>query len=247
MNRRSFENESRRGRGMDYSPRFREERNDNETSLPEHDLEARGDRDYNENDRGRRFDNDDSASASREFYDQDPYGQRGGNISFGRRYNNEDYLRSESTRNSSPSRFANNVGTGYGQGRRSSSSELDPRWSPYQQGRYAGVGPKGYTRSDDRLKEDICESLTRHSDIDASEIEVEVKNGEVTLSGAVPERTMKYLAEDIAERCQGVKDVHNQIKMKKADREESYGSKSTSSSANSTAAKKSSNPAGSNH
>ncbi|MEN0059300.1 MAG: BON domain-containing protein, partial [Bdellovibrio sp.] len=76
-------------------------------------------------------------------------------------------------------------------------------------------GPRSFTRSDDRVKEDVCERLTRHSAIDAADIEVEVKEGEVTLSGSVPERRMKHLAEDCCEHCYGVKEVTNNIRVKK--------------------------------
>ena len=82
---------------------------------------------------------------------------------------------------------------------------------------YRGVGPKGYVRSDERVQEEICEMLTRHSSIDASDIEVDVRNGEVTLSGQVPERRMRLLAEHVADRCHGVKDIHNKIKVARLD------------------------------
>jgi osmotically-inducible protein OsmY len=82
-------------------------------------------------------------------------------------------------------------------------------------GRFAGRGPKGYRRSDDRIREEVNEELTRHPEIDASEIEVEVQKGEVTLTGKVEDRHQKRLAEDITERCLGVNDVHNQLKVDK--------------------------------
>jgi osmotically-inducible protein OsmY len=82
-----------------------------------------------------------------------------------------------------------------------------------ERGRYSGRGPKGWQRSDDRLREDINERLTDHPDIDASEIEVRVNNGEVTLTGTVEQRHAKRLAEDIAENISGVKEVHNQIRV----------------------------------
>jgi hypothetical protein len=53
-------------------------------------------------------------------------------------------------------------------------------------------GPKNYQRSDERIREDICERLWHDSYIDSSEVEVKVQNGEVTLEGAVPRRDMKY-------------------------------------------------------
>jgi len=80
-------------------------------------------------------------------------------------------------------------------------------------GRYTGRGPKGWQRSDDRIREDVNERLTDHPHIDASEIEVQVQNGEVTLSGTVEDRHAKRLAEDIAESVSGVRDVHNQIRV----------------------------------
>jgi phage-related tail protein len=78
---------------------------------------------------------------------------------------------------------------------------------------HAGRGPKGYRRSDERIEEDINEQLTRHPEIDATEIEVRVKGGEVTLMGTVDDRQSKRLAEDIVEQCSGVAEVHNQIRL----------------------------------
>lgn len=80
-------------------------------------------------------------------------------------------------------------------------------------GRYEGRGPKGYRRSDERIEEEINEQLTRHPDVDASDIEVKVKDGEVTLSGTVVQRHCKRMAEDISENISGVKDVHNHIRV----------------------------------
>jgi osmotically-inducible protein OsmY len=85
-----------------------------------------------------------------------------------------------------------------------------------ERGRFAGRGPKGWRRSDDRIREDINERLTDHPDIDASDIEVQVKNGEVTLTGAVDARYTKRLAEDISESVSGVREVHNQLRIQTA-------------------------------
>jgi osmotically-inducible protein OsmY len=79
---------------------------------------------------------------------------------------------------------------------------------------HVGKGPKGWQRSDDRIRDEVCESLARHPEIDASDIEVKVQNCEVTLTGNVTEREAKRLAEDVVERVFGVKDVQNQIKVK---------------------------------
>src|SRR4051794_1937920 len=51
-------------------------------------------------------------------------------------------------------------------------------------------GPKGYTRSDDRICEDVCEHLMNLDTIDTSEVEVRVHGGCVVLDGTVPERFM---------------------------------------------------------
>jgi hypothetical protein len=82
-----------------------------------------------------------------------------------------------------------------------------------ERGRYSGRGPKGWQRSDERIREDINERLTDHPHVDASEIEVQVQNGLVTLNGTVDERHAKRLAEDIVESVSGVRDVHNQIRV----------------------------------
>jgi osmotically-inducible protein OsmY len=87
--------------------------------------------------------------------------------------------------------------------------------SPQQRGtgQFAGRGPKGWTRKDDRILEDVCQRLTDHPDIDASEIEVKVENGEVTLTGHVDSRQVKRMAEDVAEHVSGVRDIHNQLRV----------------------------------
>jgi hypothetical protein len=87
-----------------------------------------------------------------------------------------------------------------------------------ERGRFSGRGPKGWVRSDDRIRDDINERLTDHPGIDAYEVEVQVKNGEVTLTGTVDDRVAKRLAEDIAQNVSGVKDVHNQVRIEPAER-----------------------------
>ncbi len=96
---------------------------------------------------------------------------------------------------------------------------------------HAGRGPKGYRRSDDRIQEEINDLLTEHDELDASDIEVKVRNGEATLTGTVGSRQAKRLAEDLAEGCRGVRDVMNQIRIADRDQRESWsGSDSGSSS-----------------
>lgn len=80
-------------------------------------------------------------------------------------------------------------------------------------GPHAGRGPRGYQRSDERIREDVCDVLCDHGYVDASEIEVTVQSGEVTLTGIVRERAQKRMAEDAVERVAGVRDVHNQLRV----------------------------------
>jgi hypothetical protein len=82
-----------------------------------------------------------------------------------------------------------------------------------ERGGYRGKGPVGYTRSDERIREGVCEALSDDDSLDASHIEVTVRNGEVILAGTVEDRHSKRMAEDLVERIPGVKDVQNQIKV----------------------------------
>ncbi len=83
-----------------------------------------------------------------------------------------------------------------------------------------GRGPQGYQRSDERIKEDVCDRLMQHGQIDASEMMVDVQNREVTLNGTVNSRKAKRMAEDMAESVPGVTNVHNQLKVRQ---EEQHG------------------------
>lgn len=83
---------------------------------------------------------------------------------------------------------------------------------PYRS-EHRGKGPKGYRRSDERIREDVCDLLSDDPRIDASNLEVTVKDCEVTLAGTVNSRQDKRLAEDLAERIGGVKDVHNTLRV----------------------------------
>ena len=78
---------------------------------------------------------------------------------------------------------------------------------------FRGRGPRGYRRSDERIREEVCEALTDDAYIDASNLEVTVKDCEVTLSGSVTSREAKRRAESLVERLSGVKDVHNTLRV----------------------------------
>lgn len=78
---------------------------------------------------------------------------------------------------------------------------------------HRGKGPKGYQRSDERLKEVICERLTDDPRIDASEITLTVSGGTVKLTGLVDNRRDKFEVEELVSQCSGVKDVDNQLRV----------------------------------
>lgn len=87
-------------------------------------------------------------------------------------------------------------------------------------GEFSGVGPQNYRRSDESIIDDVCQRLTSHGRIDASQIELEVDDGEVVLRGTVPNRAMKRMAEDAAESVSGVRDVRNEIRVRRDDVED---------------------------
>jgi osmotically-inducible protein OsmY len=92
-------------------------------------------------------------------------------------------------------------------------AERRRRMDEQRGGQHRGRGPKGYTRSDERIREDVNDRLSDDPFVDASEIEVSVSSCEVTLSGTVDSREAKRRAEDIAERVSGVKHVQNNLRV----------------------------------
>ena len=80
---------------------------------------------------------------------------------------------------------------------------------------HRGKGPKNYKRSPERIKDDVNDKLSDHWMIDATEIEVEVKDSEVTLNGTVDSRQSKIRAEDVAESVSGVTYVQNNLRINK--------------------------------
>jgi osmotically-inducible protein OsmY len=82
---------------------------------------------------------------------------------------------------------------------------------------YAGRGPRGYRRGDERIREDVCDRLTDDPRVDASDVEVHINNGEVTLAGSVRTRQEKRITEDLVENITGVREVNNNLKVKPAD------------------------------
>jgi osmotically-inducible protein OsmY len=106
-------------------------------------------------------------------------------------------------------RTADEVSSWFGDEEAERRREMDAR------GGHRGRGPKNYTRSDERIKEDVNERLTDYDYLDASDVEVEVNNSEVVLSGTVESRYEKRAAEDIVENVTGVRNVENRLRIRR--------------------------------
>ena len=96
------------------------------------------------------------------------------------------------------------------------------------QNSHRGKGPKNYKRSDSRIQEDINDALTDHHNVDASDIEVEVKDGVAILSGTVDNRDAKRRAENAIDYISGVHNVENRIHVKSDSRSSSSSSNGNS-------------------
>jgi hypothetical protein len=79
-----------------------------------------------------------------------------------------------------------------------------------------GRAPRGYTRSDERIREDVNDRLTDDPYVDATDIEVKVSTCEVTLTGTVDSRNAKRRAEDIADGVSGVRHVQNNLRVRES-------------------------------
>jgi hypothetical protein len=85
--------------------------------------------------------------------------------------------------------------------------------------REAFRGLKGYKRSDDRIREDVCDRINELSEqhrMDVGEVEVAVAHGEVTLTGNIDNRQFKHRIENEAAGISGVNNVHNEIRVRRS-------------------------------
>ncbi|WP_374410705.1 BON domain-containing protein [Novosphingobium colocasiae] len=79
---------------------------------------------------------------------------------------------------------------------------------------HRGSGPANYTRSDERIREDANDALTRNPWVNARDISVSVAGGEVTLDGHVDNRAAKRRAEDAVDEISGVRHVQNNLRVR---------------------------------
>lgn len=162
---------------------------------PSSDSEQRYQEHYNDYDRDRRYNED-------QEYDDRPRHYRF-------REQRPNYEREENYSNRLTNEYEPDY---YTQNRRVFYSSNNNQYS----GVHRGKGPKGYTRSDERIKEDVSDALMEDPELDASDIEVTVKKGEVLLEGFVTNRNDKRRAEHCAELCAGIRDIQNNIKIRTA-------------------------------
>ena len=74
-----------------------------------------------------------------------------------------------------------------------------------------GGAPRPRRKTDESLAREIHEILTADPELDATDIEVVVEGGAVTLSGDVEHPDAKLLAEELTESVSGVRLVHNRL------------------------------------
>jgi osmotically-inducible protein OsmY len=108
-----------------------------------------------------------------------------------------------------------NEGGFQGQGWQYSGPSSGGGFSPGM-GSFAGRGPRNYQRSDERIREEVNERLTADPRIDASDIDIRVQDGEVTLTGMVSDGRTRRLAEEVVEDLHGVRDVRNDLRVNRA-------------------------------
>lgn len=94
-------------------------------------------------------------------------------------------------------------------------AERRARWDR-QMGDHRGRGPSSYSRPDERINDEVHQRLTDDPWVDATDIQVVVQNGEVTLNGAVSDREAKRRAERCVEDIFGVKHVQNNLRAQDA-------------------------------
>jgi osmotically-inducible protein OsmY len=67
------------------------------------------------------------------------------------------------------------------------------------------------TRRDAEIAQDVSLRLGEHASLDASRVDVQVKDGRVTLNGRVSDEPARHVAELIADAVPGVRGVVNRL------------------------------------
>lgn len=80
---------------------------------------------------------------------------------------------------------------------------------------HAGRGPRGYQRSDERILDDAHDRLERDGWVDATDVEISINAGEISLRGTVETREMRRRAEEIVDSISGVRHVTNDLRVRR--------------------------------
>ncbi|HEX5414055.1 MAG TPA: BON domain-containing protein [Chloroflexota bacterium] len=68
-------------------------------------------------------------------------------------------------------------------------------------------------RSDAEVRQEVVEALTRDVRVDASQVDVQVENGVVTLRGSVTTPLERSVASEIVRRVKGVRELRNELRV----------------------------------
>ena len=80
-------------------------------------------------------------------------------------------------------------------------------------GPFSGLGPV-YNDAGDPTGQEVASRLTQHGQVDATNIEITIDNGEVLLGGTVNDEETKRLAQEALESIDGVSSVQNQLQVR---------------------------------
>lgn len=83
--------------------------------------------------------------------------------------------------------------------------------------RQTNSGPRSRRKPDESLRQEIREILIADPELEATDIEVEVEGGAVTLRGAVVDSDARLLAEELVESLTGVREVHNRLRVEREE------------------------------
>lgn len=134
----------------------------------------------------------------------------------------EDYGRGGPVRSNEPERdyfFEHNASEEGDASQASAASEAERSASPaltpihVKKESFKGRGPRNYRPSDDRIGERLCEVLTDHPDVDASELTLHVECGIVKLRGSLRDEAMKDRVLAAIQDTHGVVGVVDQVQI----------------------------------
>lgn len=80
-----------------------------------------------------------------------------------------------------------------------------------EDGPAGGISAGNKRPSDEEMTQDLIARLKDNGDMASAHIQVEVRNGEITLRGNVVNALISQMAESVANEVPGVVDVHNEL------------------------------------